>query len=171
MQWISEGVTNLARGLGLISDPTEGMSAREKEIYEYDEHVRRNNRDFPETPQLYYNELPPGWDGVENLFDYAVRMARQGWGSNATGLDYVPYNGFRSTLHRGEMILSASDADALRSTGGLDYGRMAAEIASAMAPTLAQALAGTAVQMDGHTVGQLVGRSMARDARSKRYTT
>ena len=97
-----------------------------------------------------------------------ARHDRSAW--NATGLDYVPYDGFRSTLHRGEMILSASDADALRggiATGGMDYTRLAGAIASAMA--------GMTVQMDGQTVGRLVaptvGREMRREAQSKRYTT
>lgn len=36
-------------------------------------------------------------------------------GSHAGGLDYVPYNGYMAQLHRGEMVLTASEAEDYRS--------------------------------------------------------
>lgn len=36
-------------------------------------------------------------------------------GSHAGGLDYVPYNGYLAQLHRGEMVLTASEAEDYRS--------------------------------------------------------
>ena len=38
-------------------------------------------------------------------------------GSFATGLNYVPYDGFVAELHKGEMILTARQADMIRGTG------------------------------------------------------
>lgn len=40
-------------------------------------------------------------------------------GSHATGLANVPWNGYRAILHRGEAVLTASQAGALRSAGML----------------------------------------------------
>lgn len=38
----------------------------------------------------------------------------------ATGMDYVPYNGFRAELHRGEGVLTAADNQAYRNGMGTD---------------------------------------------------
>lgn len=53
-------------------------------------------------------------------------------GGYATGLDYVPYNGFPAILHRGEAVLTAGEAQHWRDggTGSIDYDRLAAAIAS-----------------------------------------
>lgn len=39
-------------------------------------------------------------------------------GTFASGLDYVPYNGYPATLHRGEAVLTAGEAAVWRSGGG-----------------------------------------------------
>lgn len=38
-------------------------------------------------------------------------------GSHATGLDYVPFDGYTAELHKGEMVLDANTSDALRKYG------------------------------------------------------
>lgn len=53
-----------------------------------------------------------------------------GGGSHATGLDFVPFNGYSAILHRGEAVLTAGEAQRWR--GGetsIDYNRLAAAIA------------------------------------------
>lgn len=56
-------------------------------------------------------------------------------GSHASGLDYVPYDGYIAELHRGETVLTAQDAEIWRAgEEGIDYGAMAAAI-WAQAPT------------------------------------
>ena len=37
---------------------------------------------------------------------------------NATGMDYIPYNGYRAELHRGEMILTKAEAEQYRKGNG-----------------------------------------------------
>lgn len=89
--------------------------------------------------------------------------------SNAKGLDYVPYDGYLSELHKGETILPRVEAEAYRSgstnTQGIDYTRLASSLASA--------LSGATVQMDGQTVGVLiapvVSEEIERKATSERY--
>lgn len=39
-------------------------------------------------------------------------------GSHAGGLSYVPYDGYIAELHRGERVLTRSDADSYRKSGG-----------------------------------------------------
>ena len=80
------------------------------------------------TGQAWYGTREPVYD------DYGKQI---GWsdgspygGSNATGLNYVPYDNFRTRLHRGERILTAREAeeqDEQRAYGsrGIDYDRIA----------------------------------------------
>lgn len=42
-------------------------------------------------------------------------------GSHASGLDYVPFDGYIAELHKGEMVLPANDASALRSGAVANY--------------------------------------------------
>jgi len=87
----------------------------------------------------------------------------------ATGLDYVPYNGFAVSLHRGEMVLNSTDADAYRSGVGLQYGSSPQDIAAAVA----SALRGMSVNMDGVKVGTLVAdtvsEAIAMTSRQRRF--
>lgn len=89
----------------------------------------------------------------------------------ATGLNSVPYDNFPAYLHKGEAVLTRTQADRWRNghDGGsvtIDYDRMASAIASAMG--------GMSVQMDGHAVGVLVtptvSGEIARQTRARRFT-
>ena len=55
-------------------------------------------------------------------------------GSHASGLNYVPFDGYLAQLHRGEMVLTAAQADAIRSgTVVRDDSVLTAGIVNAMA--------------------------------------
>lgn len=56
-------------------------------------------------------------------------------GSHASGLDYVPFDGYLAQLHRGEMVLTAAQANAIRAGAnpGNDYSGLTAGIVNAMA--------------------------------------
>lgn len=85
----------------------------------------------------------------------------------ATGIDYVPYNGFPARLHEGEAVLTALEAAQWR------HPQPAAADAASIAQAVAGALSGVTVQMDGQTVGQLVtpavSREIARQAGTMKY--
>jgi len=58
-----------------------------------------------------------------------------GYAPKATGLEWVPYDGFKAELHRGERILTAAEnAEYSRGgyRGGMDYDRVGAMIGSAI---------------------------------------
>lgn len=91
-------------------------------------------------------------------------------GTNAKGLGYVPYNDYLTYLHKGEAVLSRSEAERYRAgqtgqSAGIDYDRLASAMASVMD--------GAVVQMDGKTVGQLVApavsQAIQQQARAGRY--
>ena len=72
------------------------------------------------------------WSSLFSNRSVDVTVNAQEGGGYATGLDYVPYNGFPAILHRGEAVLTAGEAQHWRDggTGGIDYDRLAAAIAS-----------------------------------------
>lgn len=53
-------------------------------------------------------------------------------GSHASGLDYVPFDGYVAELHRGEMVLPAPQADLMRSGAATGNGAELATIAAAV---------------------------------------
>lgn len=68
-----------------------------------------------------------GWiegkfNDIRNGFG-SLREAREAYdGSYANGLDYVPYNGFVAQLHKGERVLTRSEAEAYNSGSGSGVG-------------------------------------------------
>lgn len=91
-------------------------------------------------------------------------------GSFASGLNYVPYDGYLAELHRGEAVLNAADADSYRggNTGGGLSG-LAAEIGNAVK----SALEGVGIYMGTERVADLVtervSQNIADEARERRY--
>lgn len=57
------------------------------------------------------------WDGIKSIFVINASDVKNNTGSDgshAGGMDYVPYNNYVANLHRGEMVLTADEADAYR---------------------------------------------------------
>lgn len=87
-------------------------------------------------------------------------------GSFASGLDYVPFDGFVAELHQGEMILTAEEAAQFRNWGlsreaatGVDYDALSNAISGSVPDGSA------AVYMDGEIVGRMVSRSQGNSYR------
>lgn len=65
------------------------------------------------------------WDGIKSIFVINAGDVKNNTGSDshrAGGLDYVPYNGYAADLHRGEMVLTADEADSYRRGKGSSNG-------------------------------------------------
>lgn len=57
------------------------------------------------------------WDGIKSIFVINASDVKNNTGSDgshAGGMDYVPYNNYVANLHRGEMVLTADEANAYR---------------------------------------------------------
>ena len=80
------------------------------------------------------NSVKKAWEGLKNFFKNPIKgtveVAKKGagWvkdkftgradGRNRTGKDRIPFNGYRSELHKGEMVLTKATADKFRAMGG-----------------------------------------------------
>jgi signal transduction histidine kinase len=84
--------------------------------------------------------------------------------AHASGLDYVPFDGYIAMLHRGERIQTAAEASLARMYGmqtpGFDYGTMGSAM-WANAPKM-----GGDVYLDGRTVGQVISAAQGRSYRN-----
>lgn len=88
---------------------------------------------FPKILQVGRDLISSLWDGIKQMWKKVVSWASNAIsslfggkevkvgvngkvdGSHATGLSYVPFDGYIAELHKGEMIVPASQARALRS--------------------------------------------------------
>lgn len=65
------------------------------------------------------------WDGIKSIFVINASDVKNNTGSDgshAGGMDYVPYNNYVANLHRGEMVLTADEADSYRRGKGSGNG-------------------------------------------------
>ena len=76
-------------------------------------------------------------------------------GSHAAGLAFVPYDGYKAELHRGETILSADNTKSLVT----EIKGAMAEVVNAMAAVGGNAINGAqqvAINIDGRTLGTIL---------------
>lgn len=94
-------------------------------------------------------------------------------GTHATGLDYVPFDGYVAEVHQREAILTAAEADAWRK-GRSGQTVDTSAIASSITGAIRAGFAGAAVYMDGEKVGNMVtdrvSRNMGRKTLQRRHT-
>ena len=65
------------------------------------------------------------WDGIKSIFVINAGDVKNNTGSDgshAGGMDYVPYNNYVANLHRGEMVMTADEADSYRRGKGSSNG-------------------------------------------------
>jgi hypothetical protein len=83
---------------------------------------------------------------------YYNYMYSNGYLPRAVGIDYVPYSGFKTELHRGEAVITAEENARRRNGAGAD------EFAEAMESALITAMNRVGVYMSGEKVGDLTTR-------------
>ena len=78
-------------------------------------------------------------------------------GSHASGLNYVPFDGYRAILHKGERVLTATEANIYRTTSlqppSMDMGALLGKV-------------GGDVYLDGRIVGEVMSQRQAQDFRA-----
>jgi len=83
----------------------------------------------------------------------------------ATGMDYVPYDGFRAELHRGEAIVPASENK--KGSGSVDLGNLEARIENAIRSGMAGATVNA--YMNGRKVTEEVNRNNINAVKDRRF--
>jgi len=108
---------------------TEQITATEKEIATTELALQRTAQDVADSGVEMANGIDSGGDAVVNALEQVAakigtirlpRIATDGYSytPEATGVDTVPYNGFRAELHKGEMVLTKRKAEGYRSGAG-----------------------------------------------------
>ena len=110
------------------------------------------------------DELPRVSAAVDSYIEELNRLNNLPNGGNvkiltplATGMDYVPYNGFPATLHEGESVLTAEEAKVWRDFkyGGVSSGNTVNY--DALGVTMRENVrAGGNVFLDGEIVGRVI---------------
>ena len=77
------------------------------------------------------------------------------WAPKAIGMDYVPYDGFRAELHRGEAVLTAQQ--------NADRGRSAFDMEYALENAVRSGMSGMYLNMDGNRVADMTTRRTRRN--------
>lgn len=90
-------------------------------------------------------------------------------GSHAKGLGYVPYDDYVANLHRGEMVLTASQARKYREGGSMDMSALGAIVQEAIKAGIESATINT--YMSGRDVTDDVNRRTVQQLKARRFAT
>lgn len=128
-------------GLDLIEAMWEGIKECWDTVIEWYggiwEDIKQSISDSWESiKQIGRDLITALWDGIKEAWESVKAWFSNAWnyltsdhsidvtanivtqGSHANGLDYVPFDGYTATLHRGEMVVPAYDAQKLRASKG-----------------------------------------------------
>lgn len=88
------------------------------------------------------------------------------------GLNYVPYDDFAAVLHRGEMVLTSSEARRFRA-GENQQGFNMSALVNGIIGAVQEGLAGATVNsfLNGRDITDDVSRNMIRDLKARRFAT
>ena len=92
-----------------------------------------------------------------------INTLRSMFTGHATGMDYVPYNGYRAELHRGEAVLTKREAENYRRARG------SADIYQAVDNAVESAMSKVFVMMNGEKVGDLTTKRVRKNINASSY--
>lgn len=176
-KWWDEKVVPALKGvldfvLGLFDlPPFDDMVQKVKDWWE---DVKKNVGDL--VLNVVPNFLFGGAGNSEEDWDGSLTApGQQGFAlpTHAKGLNYVPYDNYPALLHRGEQVLTASQA---RRNSGISGGSMSidsAVIAAAVSDAIRTAMPGVSVNsyLSGKDITDSVDRDMARKLKARRFAT
>ena len=138
IDWIAGFLTNMVEaGYELITSMEGGMLDKFAQIFTavggwitdniinpiidmgtdlYNAGVKLLNK-FWEGLKSVWESIRSWWDGLKLSDKTANVSANTSGNSHATGLNYVPYDGYGAILHRGEAVLTAAEARVWRKNG------------------------------------------------------
>lgn len=117
MQTLSEQYAEAIQGLDKSG---EAMEAATSTISSFISGIDNNKSGITDTMGHIGSQMTSALQSSIGDVDITVRghLVLQGGEGRAIGLDYVPYNGMPATLHRGEAILNAPEAEEWRKGKG-----------------------------------------------------
>ena len=189
--WWDEKVVPILEGaldfvLGLFDLPSVSEMVQKIENWWSDVKADVGELILSIVPKLFGQSIEEslGADDIREGEDWGDALTRQyrEWGfpvidpstvqnlddEHAKGLGYVPFNGYRALLHRGEMVLNRSRADEYRNgknSGGIDLRALTAAVSAAVR----NGMAGVAFNLDGQKVVQNTSERQAADEMAWRF--
>lgn len=143
--------------------------------------------DFPDVSTIQ-QQIRTWWNGVIKDLGLSVLFGVEPEGSGsvihetnsgtshsgggahfAKGLNYVPYDGFRAVLHRGETILNQNQGREWRQGGGAS-GLNPQALYGVVAQAVAAAVENIQINMDGKAVGNAVTQQVSRNIYQQQFS-
>lgn len=96
---------------------------------------------------------------------YGSKDGSYSWHSFAKGSNYIPYDGFKAELHRGEEVLTATQARQRRESIGFN----ASDLNRAVASAVAAAVSNIQINMNGKRVADAVSQYVSQNIYQNQY--
>lgn len=139
-----------------IADTKVAMDRAITELFQSGEKAGKSIQTGGETIQLALTAL--GMKIANFQFKSPVETLFESvWGPHATGIDYVPYDGFRAELHKGEAVITRDENE--RRNGGMDYGALEASLEDAIERSMAR----INFNMNGERVGDITTKRISQN--------
>ena len=105
------------------------------------------------------NDLP-----IEKIIKITIQQAMDGFFPHAIGSAYIPYDNYPALLHRGEKVLTATEAR--RNSESVDY----AVIGEMIAGSVENAMSKVYVMLNGDKVGDLTTKRVRNNVNAQSYS-
>lgn len=154
---IAEGVyglenANAISGLTEIQQLEANISGLTSELAQYEQEYVQ----YTEAAETYLKTLQENLNALPTEINIPVNVGEAVDGSHATGLSYVPYDGYIAKLHRGEQVVTASNAR----KGSTDTDAIITAVTAAINQSMKSLMGSLKIVLNNKTVGTVVGDSV-----------
>ena len=171
-----EAQTEMKEAQSKMTEISKEIDATWETINDVNAAVKEVAPDLSESFGVVITNTITGGAHVITAFDKAASKI-QGWepgqgldyAPKAVGMDYVPYDGFRAELHRGEAILPRAEAENYRNGGGIDLGALENSIAAAIRNGMENATVRSFI--NGKDITDEVNRNMIQELKARRFSS